>query len=74
LYNFAMSNAAITAGTAIAEHPACGGGFVLILGLYRCPGCSHRLTVNGTPPRQTREQPWRTPAELLGRHLARKAA
>jgi hypothetical protein len=69
-----MSNAAITAETAITEHPECGGGFILVLGLYRCDACGHRLTVNGTPPRQTREQPYRAPAEILGRYLAKKAA
>jgi DNA-directed RNA polymerase subunit RPC12/RpoP len=69
-----MSNAAITAETAITEHPECGGGTVLVLRLYRCPGCGHRVAVNGTPPRQTREQPHRAAAEILGRYLAKKAA
>jgi hypothetical protein len=41
----------------------------------RCTGCGHRkAAVDGTPPRQTREQPfWTWPGELLGRFRARKA-
>lgn len=57
----------------VTEHPDCGGGNVVVLKLYRCPRCGHRVTVNGTAPRQTREQPWRAPAEILGRHLAKQA-
>lgn len=60
--------------TTVTEHPDCGGGTVVVLGLHRCPGCAHRQEVDGKPLRQTREQPWRVPAELLGRHLAKKAA
>jgi DNA-directed RNA polymerase subunit RPC12/RpoP len=60
--------------TAVTVHPECGGGTVRVLGLYRCPGCGHRVAVNGIPPRQTREQPWRTPAEILGRQLARRTS
>lgn len=66
--------AAIIAAPAITEHTECGGGLVLVLGLYRCPVCRHRLTIDGASPRQTREQPYRAPAELLGRYLAKKAA
>ena len=47
---------------------------VVVLGLVRCGSCGHRATVAGVAPRQTRERPWRVPAEILGRHLARKAA
>jgi hypothetical protein len=69
---------AITAEPAIAEHPECGGGTVRVRALWevkqRCPVCTHRQAVDGVPPKQTREEPWRTLPELLGRHLARKAA
>lgn len=69
-----MTAAATSNVRSVTEHPACGGGSVRVLGLHRCPGCGHRLTVNGTPPRQTREQPYRAPAEILGRRLAKRAA
>ena len=59
--------------TPVQPHPGCGAGVVLIWKLWRCSGCGHRLMVNGILPRQTREQPWRIPAELLGRYLARHA-
>jgi len=58
----------------VTEHPDCDGGTALVLKLYRCRGCGHRVTVDGKAPRQTREQPYRAPAELLGRYLAKKAA
>jgi hypothetical protein len=46
---------------------------VLTLGLLRCDSCGHRSTVNGTAPVETRKQPWRAPAEIIGRRMARKA-
>lgn len=46
---------------------------VRVLGLWRCQEDGHRLTVDGIPPRQTREQPWRAVGELLGRRLAKNA-
>jgi hypothetical protein len=83
LYSSDMSNDTMTATmtgnvSAITEHPACGGGTVRVRALWevkqRCPGCTHRQTVDDVPPKQTRKEPWRAPAELLGRHLAKKAA
>lgn len=64
----------MTAAITITGHPDCGGATVTVLRLHRCQGCGHRVTVNGVAPVETRRQPWRAPAELLGRHLARKAA
>ena len=37
----------------------------------RCTYCGHRV---GPNVRQTREQPWRIPAEIVGRYLAMRKA
>ena len=42
----------------------------------RCGLCGHRVTVNGVPPRQTRDiaktRPWFVLVELHGRHRAKR--
>jgi hypothetical protein len=39
----------------------------------RCTACGHRKITDGLAPVKTRFQPWRIPAEIIGRCQARKA-